>query len=371
MVAPRRHWLALLAVVAWLSGCMALAGIGGPYQREAADAGGGGSPEQVTTAAGASGGGGGATSAGNGVTSSGAGGSVGAGDGGCGGSTCCDASDCPLPSMACVAVACNEGLCVLEDVSGGAWSPFQIHGDCAMIACPAGGSFVRVDDSTDIFDDGNECTNDSCDPMPRNTPAPDASCWVNGGTWCNSVGECVQCTRPEHCPGGFCSTQGRCLPSSCVDGILSPGEIAMDCGGPCIGTCLPDAPCATPLDCLHGVCDNGTCSTPACDDGVKNGDETATDCGGSCASKCDQLEGCSADADCKSRQCSGAVCIPNCQDEFMNGAETDVDCGGPFCPGCQLDQGCHIDADCQIGCCLNGACAACSAGRPSRFHGIN
>jgi len=71
---------------------------------------------------------------------------------------------------------------------------------------------------------------------------------------------------------------------SCTDGVLSGGEVEVDCGGPC-------PPCAT------------------CADGSLNQGETFIDCGGPCPP------------------------CPGCADGIQNQGEEGIDCGGP-CPPC-------------------------------------
>jgi hypothetical protein len=69
--------------------------------------------------------------------------------------------------------------------------------------------------------------------------------------------------------------------NTCLDGVRTPGESDVDCGGPC-AACEENAGCFTAADCTSGVCIGGACAAPSCSDGVKNGAETAVDCGGKC-----------------------------------------------------------------------------------------
>jgi hypothetical protein len=109
---------------------------------------------------------------------------------------------------------------------------------------------------------------------------------------------------------------------ACFDGIVSAGEEAVDCGGPC-------APCGD-----------------QCSDKVRSGSETDVDCGGSCAPCADGL-GCIVGPDCESLVCSAGTCLPPaCDDKVTNGEETDRDCGGGCQAVCDVGEGCAEARDC-------------------------
>ena len=73
--------------------------------------------------------------------------------------------------------------------------------------------------------------------------------------------------------------------ATCTDGIHTPDENGIDCGGPCI-------------------------ACQSCNDDIQNQGETGVDCGGPCTA------------------------CPTCEDDIKNQGETGVDCGGP-CTMCQ------------------------------------
>lgn len=332
---PRvRLWPPIVVVFA-LSGCMAIVGIDDDYQlrREPAtsDA---GAPGQggVTSAGGAAGGP--ATGAGGAA----AGGGGGAG-GDCGALECCLAVDCPAPSELCLVTSCIDGHCGTTALPSGTILPdsTQTDGDCSLYVCYESLNPERTTDLADPLDDSNECTSDDCaGTAPRHSPSPPGTpCGAGGAFLCDGASRCVQCIANADCPSGsFCGGKGACLPQSCMDGALTPGETAVDCGGPCAGQCQPGAPCNAPGDCIHGACSGGVCAQPSCSDGVKNGNETDVDCGGACPSRCGPLERCVLDIDCAGEECSGAVCVPSCLDGVLNNGEGEVDCGGPACPAC-------------------------------------
>src|SRR5690606_32259119 len=58
---------------------------------------------------------------------------------------------------------------------------------------------------------------------------------------------------------------GGGVTDSCADGVLSPGETDVDCGGPC-SACELGKGCADPADCAAAHCVDGTCCSEACDD---------------------------------------------------------------------------------------------------------
>jgi hypothetical protein len=106
-------------------------------------------------------------------------------------------------------------------------------------------------------------------------------------------------------------------PPSCSDGMQSPGELGVDCGGPCVA-----------CSCVDGVLDPG---------------ESAVDCGGPLCPPCAVGKTCGSGSDCASGLCSGGVCVaaPTCNDHIQNQGEVQIDCGGPNCFPC---------ADCVMAC---------------------
>lgn len=178
-----------------------------------------------------------------------------------------------------------------------------------------------------------------------------------------------QCAASEDlpsCVGTWCP-DGSCAAAQCSDGRLGPGEVDVDCGGPCV-RCALGAVCSVDADCAQGGCVGGLCSKPSCADEIRNGDETGTDCGGSC-SPCGDGDGCQNGADCRSGVCgacadAGTCCAPaSCADGITNGDELATDCGGA-CGPCPLGAACTAPSSCASNVCLEGSCAAlCANGR--------
>lgn len=136
----------------------------------------------------------------------------------------------------------------------------------------------------------------------------------------------------------------------CSNGVMDPGELAVDCGGTC-GACADGTACTHSSMCSHR-CADGICSS--CRDGLRNGAETGVDCGGDCG-RCGDAEMCASDDDCIG-SCESGICR-SCSDGVQNGGELGVDCGGD-CDGCALGTSCSEDAECLSLHCDAGSCAA-------------
>jgi hypothetical protein len=304
-----------------------------------------------SSSSGGAGGGGGTTSA----TTSSSGGGTG------GGPTCVDPSLCPdAPKGPCEKFAtkvCDQGKCAIKYTVADA--PSQQYGSCKKQQCDATGKVVDVPDETNVYDDGNPCTQESCtaDGMPVTMSlANGTACTIGGGSgYCEPhpdpynaglvvCSECDPNGGQPTCLGGAVCSAGKCVLSHCKNGMKDLGETDIDCGG--IGTnsgclkCLPGKSCTSGLDCWSSICTNGKCATPTCSDNVQNQDETGQDCGGSC-SPCADGYNCLRHGDCISGVCKASAAgmpntcqPPSCTDGVMNGDETAVDCGGPMCPPC-------------------------------------
>jgi len=147
-----------------------------------------------------------------------------------------------------------------------------------------------------------------------------------------------------------CGGGGSTPAASCSDGLRNGAETAVDCGGPTCTPCPAGQACASPRDCLSGVCSaSAACAAPSCADGVRNGRETGLDCGGDCAPCADGLA-CQVDGDCTSGRCQAQVCLKALGTACASGPE----CASATC----ADSVC-CEADCA------GTCEACNL--PGRF----
>lgn len=163
---------------------------------------------------------------------------------------CTSVSDCQGDASECkTALACTDGRCVYENVIRGTRLSTQTIGDCRDVVCDGDGATEIVVADTDIEDDSNGCTEDTCNAgKPVHTPIP---------------GQIVSCYE------GPAGTAGV---SFCKEGT----QVCDDQGnptGPCEGQVLPEAEVcdAMPIDeNCNGLVnetgvEGGTCS---CGDGI-------------------------------------------------------------------------------------------------------
>ncbi|MRG95703.1 DUF4215 domain-containing protein [Polyangium spumosum] len=283
------------------------------------------------------------------------------GQGGQGGSMaeCAAADECPGADTDCATRTCDGGVCGFTYAPQGTATTDQSSGDCKQSVCDGQGEVTSVEDPTDVLDDANPCTEDTCngDTPTNENLAIGTACDVDGGKVCDGEGKCVECTDPGECTSGVC-TENTCVPPTCTDTVKNGSETDVDCGGPDCLPCDDTLVCVEATDCKSGVCTDGTCAAPICDDTVENGEETDVDCGGPSCSPCGPDKGCVVDGDCVGGTCSGSICVPTCTDGEKNANETDADCGGPLCQKCEATQTCSIDADCVSDVCAAGVCAA-------------
>lgn len=271
------------------------------------------------------------------------------GDGGMGGMggngggpppECTTDTDCTMHGTAnfCGKPSCQAGKCVREVLQpAGTPLPSQVYGDCLQVQCGPNADPITVNNDDDVYNDGNECTDDVCvEGVALHNVQPQGFLCSAAGI-CNDMGQCVQCIEGvQGCfSGNQMCMQGACVGINCANGIKNPGEGDIDCGGNCL-PCEDGKTCTNGSQCKSGVCTAGTCAAPTCMDGMKNGKETGFDCGGGDCSPCPKDEGCMLPTDCESKVCIDVYCADHsCTDGVQNGAqdnmETGIDCGGP-CP---------------------------------------
>lgn len=289
--------------------------------------------------AGGSGGTGGVGGSGGAGASGGSGGAGGGGGGGGGGCTAAD--ECPQPESECQVAVCDfdTGACSFDDLPDGP-TEIQAPGDCQVTACE-GGVLQSAADDTDLPEDNNPCTDDTCqDGVPTNAPRTGQPCGSGNGT-CNDQGQCVGCVTALDC-----GTDSFCLQWACsAEQICEPQF-------PNAGNPLPTG--QTPSDCKVVVCgDNGVPeeigdSTDPIVDGIEC---TADLCTGNVPSNPPSSPG---------KPCSGGVCDGNgaCV-ECIN----DIHCTSPErCDGsdqlCKSGRGasCNADTDCFSDHCVDDVC---------------
>ncbi|AUX45066.1 uncharacterized protein SOCE26_065470 [Sorangium cellulosum] len=257
----------------------------------------------------------------------------------------CDAALCETPrdcagpvDARCGEAVCIAGVCRLA-------LPEQLQnqrpGDCVTLRCDEAGRVVEEPDDSDVFNDGNECTVDTCASGVGVHHPREAGRAEESAGRCDGERNLVECLTDDDCgnPSSVaCSQHGWCVPQWCVDGDFDApfGETATDCGGAC-DPCTAGQACLTLEDCQDQVCtEERKCALPTCSDRVRNGVETDVDCGAPSCPACDPGKRCNSHESCKSGVCVDGVCrAAICGDGFMNGDEAGIDCGGP-CVACPL-----------------------------------
>jgi hypothetical protein len=272
---------------------------------------------------------------------------------------CTDPSTCPaVPDGLCASLGhktCVSGKCGVSYMPGDA--PSKKYGTCKKMACSSNGVATEISDDTNVYDDGNPCTSESCsggllDEHPITTGSTCTVMTVPG--FCETdpysgIIACLQCdgNMPSTCaglPNTYCAG-GMCVPLHCKSGLKDSGETDIDCGGGACLKCGAGKNCLGPQDCASGVCPAGKCVAATCPDNVQNNDETDIDCGGSLQGcpRCPDTRKCIVSGDCVSGVCMSLApgtpntCQPpSCTDGVMNGDETGLDCGGvmSMCPPC-------------------------------------
>lgn len=275
---------------------------------------------------------------------------------------CVTSADCSGENNECTFQECIEGKCTQMVADEGTAVMEQVAADCKVNQCDGKGERVDgVVDSTDILDDGKECTIDECSATgePMNTPAAAGTKCTTGGIVCDGKGACVECAFDTDCTmaGDGCSDTNECVPAICINGMLDAGESDIDCGGTVCSKCATDRICGMDSDCQSKFCKMGKCAEPSCTDQIKNGDETDVDCGSNCPLDCGDGKGCLVGTDCTSKVCATNICqAPTCNDDVQNGTEIGKDCGGPCMVGCGVGVACTTHVDCASEFCLQGVC---------------
>jgi hypothetical protein len=230
----------------------------------------------------------------------------------------------------------------------------QIAGDCKVIAC-IDGVQSDVADNNDTPDDGLECTEDVCNGgIPVNSNVAIATpCNVGGGgleKLCDGNGACVECLGPQDC--AHLAPDNECASRSCDAGVCGQSFTAVD----------------TPLamqtagDCQLQVCDGaGGVKSNAADADVPNDANACTDdlCTSGVPSNPPRGAGtpCGGTGECDGagscNVCDASSCGPDtgCRDYFCNGNSCEFT-DMPFDTPCSDGGG--------NGCDGQGSCVACT-----------
>jgi hypothetical protein len=278
------------------------------------------------------------TTTGGNPSGTGAGGAGGqGGNGGAGGAMpeCTTAADCSGTNSFCGEVICTDGKCGIMPLKPADTPlPSQAYGDCVEKRCDANGAVVDAPKDDDAYNDGKECTIDTCAAgVVMHMPKAQGEMCATG--ICDGADKCVGCLADADCGTNIC-VQNKCVPQTCNNATKDVGETDVDCGGPACLPCADGLLCGVSSHCMSGVCVSvggapKTCQAATCMDTKINGSETDEDCGGTCTPCSDNLA-CLTPNDCASKVCMNLLCAaPTCTDAVQNGDEAGVDCGGA-CP---------------------------------------
>jgi hypothetical protein len=330
---------------------------------------------------------------------------------------CSKDADCADDNPCHVATCSAGGTCKIEDATKD--PPDDHPGDCKRVHCNAGVPEI-VDDNSDVDDDGNPCTTDTCeggkpvhDPAPKGSPCKEqghdgvcieGKCKVacQGSNDCPTTDACVvgacdlsnnQCTFKKLdgvAPPGVPQVVGDCLDATCVHGLTeqfaNPDDLpnVPQCEKPlCVDSGNPEKPlkpssapkqagsvcsmgggsfCDGNGDCVECLVntdcapDSNLCHTPACN-GNGNCVHPNTPAGPSSTLAALQVPG-----DCHQYQCDGNGTVVNVvdQNDPTNGGNP---CLNYFCDAGGNNQTSHkMDGTACGGglSCSNGVCSGCT-----------
>jgi hypothetical protein len=267
---------------------------------------------------------------------------------------CAQSSDCGADTE-CVTHTCAAGVCGTVVKTDHFVLATQITGDCHTRQC-IGGVATNVVDTTDIQNDNNVCTTDTCG-VTGTVQHTNVNQGTNCGTnqVCNANGQCVGCNVDADCPGtannnecqkavcnnGTCSTQtliaaghpvtqgqttGDCHTKQCdangqIQNVVDTSDKPMDDGNPCTAES-----CAADGTQLHSNSPpNAACTGP------NNG--ALCDGSGHCV-QCLNALMCGTDTECKQFTCTAGACgSTNLPTTTVLGGQSNGDCRHRECDG--------------------------------------
>ncbi|MDF1561909.1 MAG: hypothetical protein P1V51_02625 [Deltaproteobacteria bacterium] len=266
----------------------------------------------------------------------------------------CTADSCDPSTLGCISVPaagapCSDGdACTTGDVC-------QADGSCA------GPTAVTCDD-------GNECTNDSCDPTTGCVAQPvlggacDDGDACTSGTTCQADGSCgggsgVTCDDSNPCTADSCDLGGNCVYEPAPGGACDDSDLCTEST-----TCQADGSCGggTTVNCDRG---NG-CETFSCN--PASGCIYTPDTGAVCDDNdaCTSGTTCQADASCgggTTTNCGdGNACTDDSCNPSTGACENPIDITNPCSDAdlCTLSDACQTDGTCA------GTTRNCDDGNP-------
>ncbi|MEM1034700.1 MAG: hypothetical protein AAGN82_30450, partial [Myxococcota bacterium] len=218
--------------------------------------------------------------------------------------------------------ACVGGTCVMNFTASGTPVAAQSVGDCVQRECDGAGAIVAVNLDTDVPDDNNPCTDDSCSAgVPQFDPAASGTaCGASG--LCDGAGQCQGCLSAADCGTDTVCTSFACNGGTC-DVIQTSAGTPLPSGQQASGDCqqlvcngnggttsVVDAVDIPPSDgnpCTSEACSMGSPQFPPvpvnspCPAGF-------CDSGGSCG-ECNEPSQCANQgAICEQATCTGQMC---------------------------------------------------------------
>jgi hypothetical protein len=278
----------------------------------------------------------------------------------CGGALTCDNTghctgctgpgDCPGADTDCQTRSCTGTVCGFIYQQAGTKVTMQTPADCKQNVCNGMGAVSVTFDSTDLQDDGNDCTLDGCSngtPTHANLAAGATCAGSPPNTVCNGGGACVQCVTASTCPGqdDECKTR-KCAAGACGFDFTAVGTpVALQTGGDCHkSVCDGNGGVTQMADDADVQNDGNPCTGDSCNGGsiVHAPVAMGTDCGA--PKKCDATGNCAGclgptdcpgtDTECQSRTCSSGVCGLNFAPSGTPvAAQTPNDCKKNVCDG--------------------------------------
>jgi hypothetical protein len=151
---------------------------------------------------------------------------------------------------ACATHHCQSGTCVTDDTPSGMGDPGgQIAGDCKKIVCNGLGGTTTVPDDTDVPDDGNPCTQDTCSGgAVQHVP-------VASGTSCGAGLVCNGTTCAAGCVIGGAFFAPDAVDPANVCQVCAPSVSTSAWSARADGTGCDDGNACTQTD----TCQNGAC----------------------------------------------------------------------------------------------------------------
>jgi hypothetical protein len=222
---------------------------------------------------------------GTGGTTIGGGGSGANGGGGAGGGVACTTANAATAcndNNVCTVDTCNAGKCVNTNQPDGLVPGYTDNPtDCIEDRCVGGQPMDDAPDDTEVPDDNNECTNQSCSGGTVQTQNVNNGTPCGNGLSCND-GVCDGCTNANQCGTDTVCATFVCTPQGeCVTNFVAVGTevniVTGDCRrNECTGNSPDPVQANDDTDVLN---DNNVCTTDICVGGAPMNVNNTNNCG--------------------------------------------------------------------------------------------